>query len=349
MRIVFGWNNFTIKSYKPKELGLTQEDTNDFRIEARQSYFHLFWIPFFGLGKKWVIRKGSNTYELPAQYQHKVDEQNIRLRTPWYTFAGPLLILAGLIGFWAFTQYDEYKEQQRGIAYYKQKTDALQAAVNGLSDKHILKVSDASGFDDERHAFLKVEKVNGDQVTVVYLNAFKKQTSQSWGVLEEFYNNNKGSLPIYTITKQQLLSSIVLNSRLAMIPGRPGIAFLKGDTIKYALTEAERCFGPLVKDRNTGSFSGGELNMELYNDGWPSQITDLKVTKGDMKLRSTLPIDMPSSTGYQFPETDIRFSGYTYNSPYAFTMEVTDSSGAKHSYTVEGTYLKKNIVNTTRY
>ncbi len=349
MRIVFGWNNFTIKSYKPKELGLTQEDTNDFRIEARQSYFHLFWIPFFGLGKKWVIRKGSNTYELPAQYQHKVNEQNIRLRTPWYTFAGPLLILAGLIGFWAYTQYDEYEQQQLGKAYYKQKTDALQASVNGLSDKHILTISDVSGYDEERHVYLKVEKVSGEQVTVSYLKANKISASDNWRTIEDYYNNNKGSLPVYTISKQQLLSSIVLDSRLSRAPGRPGIAFLNGDTVKYALTQAERCFGPLVKDRNTGSFSGGELHMELYNDGWPAQITDLKITKGDMKLRSTLPIDMPSSTGYQFPETDIRFSGYTYNSPYTFTMEVTDSSGAKHSYTVEGTYLKKNIVNTTRY
>lgn len=349
MRIVFGWNNFTIKSYKPKELGLTQEDTNDFRVEIRQSYFHLFWIPFFGLGKKWVIRKGRDTYELPAQFLHKVQEQHLQHRTPWYTFAGPLLILAGLIGFWAYTQYDEYRDQQRSIAYYKQRTDALQAAVNGLTDKHILKVTDASGFDDERHAFLKVEKVSGDQVTVVYLNAFKKQTSQSWGVLEDFYNNNKGSLPIYTISKQQLLSSIVQDSRLAMVPGRPGIAFLKGDTIKYALTEAERCFGPMLKDRRTGGFSYGELYMAFYNDGWPGQITSLTVTKGDLKLKSELPLDVPTSGGFQWPETTIRFTGYTYNSPYAYTFEMTDSSGAKHTYSVEGTNLDRTLTNITRY
>lgn len=349
MRIVFGWNNFTIKSYKPKELGLTQEDTNDFRVEVRQSYFHLFWIPFFGLGKKWVIRKGRDTYELPAQFLHKVKEQHLQHRTPWYTFAGPLLIVTGLFCFWAYTKYDKYSERKRSEANYKSYTDALQASVAGLTDKHILKISDASGYNDERHAFLKVEKVNGDQVTVSYLNTHKEEFSENWLPVEKYYNSNKGSLPVYTVSKQQLLSSIELNYLLARSSGRQGVAFLNGDTIKYSLSQAEHCFGPLLRDRQTGGVGGGDLYMTFYNDGWPGQITSLTVTRGDLKLKNALPVEMPASTRNEFPTTELQFTAYQFNAPYAFTMEVTDSSGAKHTYTVEGKNLDKQIVNTTHY
>ena len=46
--IIFGWNHFLIRSFMPHELGLGEETLDpEFMVEARQKYFHIFWIPFF--------------------------------------------------------------------------------------------------------------------------------------------------------------------------------------------------------------------------------------------------------------------------------------------------------------
>ena len=69
MRIVFGHNNFLIKSYTPAELGIPPSDKlNGIVFEVRQHYFHLFWIPFFGIGKIYVIRRtgDSGMYQMPS-------------------------------------------------------------------------------------------------------------------------------------------------------------------------------------------------------------------------------------------------------------------------------------------
>ncbi len=108
MRIVFGWNNFKIKDFDPYELSLTNNVKTDFKIEVRQSYFHLVWIPFFGLGKKWVIRKDGKLYELPAVYINIIKQNNIKVKSPWYTFSGLILILVCMLGYFCYEKYELY-------------------------------------------------------------------------------------------------------------------------------------------------------------------------------------------------------------------------------------------------
>src|SRR5690349_9358749 len=97
MRIVFGWNTFKIRSFSLPELGIKEEP--GISIEARQKYFHLFWIPFFSMGRKWAVRKGGQLYELPQSLETlvKTSSATSAVKTPFYTYAGPLLIAAGVI------------------------------------------------------------------------------------------------------------------------------------------------------------------------------------------------------------------------------------------------------------
>jgi hypothetical protein len=97
--IVYGYNNFLIKSYTPEELGIFREQGSpEIKLEVRQKYAHLFWIPFFPIGKIWVVKKGGldTLYEMPVEIKNSILARYGTPGTPWYSFA--LFIIGLTIG-----------------------------------------------------------------------------------------------------------------------------------------------------------------------------------------------------------------------------------------------------------
>lgn len=90
--IVYGWNDFKIVSYTPEALGFTNDSPIRYTAEVRQRYFHVFFIPFFGIGKMWVINEGGNFHEMPEVYRTAIRQRNPKPRSPWYTFSGLALV-----------------------------------------------------------------------------------------------------------------------------------------------------------------------------------------------------------------------------------------------------------------
>ncbi len=98
--IVFGQNNFSIKKVTPKELGITSEDSEGFFFEIRQKYFHLFWIPTFGIGKLWVMRNQEDPdlmYEMSDEVKRLIHTKFVDIKSPWYTYIGLIIIGIGAI------------------------------------------------------------------------------------------------------------------------------------------------------------------------------------------------------------------------------------------------------------
>ena len=94
--IVYGHNNFLLKSYTPQELGISKDgETSGILLQVRQRYAHLFWIPFFPIGKLWVIKKAGDEslYQMPLDIKNAIIARHGTPGTPWYSFA---LILIGL-------------------------------------------------------------------------------------------------------------------------------------------------------------------------------------------------------------------------------------------------------------
>jgi len=111
MRIVFGHNNFLIKSYSPEELGIFNEQGGQgLKFQVRQRYAHLFWIPFFPIGKAWVIKKegDESLYVMPEEIKSAIVSRHGTPRTPWYSFA---LILIG-VAIWLFTLLGDAVDHQ---------------------------------------------------------------------------------------------------------------------------------------------------------------------------------------------------------------------------------------------
>jgi hypothetical protein len=90
--IVYGWNDFKIVSYTPEALGFTNDSPVRYTAQVRQRYFHVFFIPFFGIGKMWVINEGGNFHEMPEVFRTAIRHQHPKPRSPWYTFSGLMLV-----------------------------------------------------------------------------------------------------------------------------------------------------------------------------------------------------------------------------------------------------------------
>lgn len=108
--ILFGWYSFLIKSYMLEELGFPHDKANGtMRVEVRQKCFHLFWIPFFGIGKIYGLCADGELYNLPDDMEHIVRDR-MHHKTPWYTFIGLIAVTAIVIYMYVNDNY--YKPYQ---------------------------------------------------------------------------------------------------------------------------------------------------------------------------------------------------------------------------------------------
>lgn len=122
--IVFGHNNFKIKSFTPQELRLPREEsTNNIDIQVRQRYAHIFWIPFFPIGKIYAFkRKGdSNMYELPINIKQTIQTRHKdEIKTPWYSYS--LILIALTIGLGIFAN-GKISDINRENNFYKKQAE----------------------------------------------------------------------------------------------------------------------------------------------------------------------------------------------------------------------------------
>ena len=341
MSIVFGWNNFRIKSFKPQELGVTQNQDPGYRIEIRQSYFHLFWIPFFGLGKKWAINKGGKLYELPADFEEVVRPLENTIRTPWYTFAGPLLLLAGGIIFWANSEFQEYQDKQSSISYFKKKNEVLEYELRHLSDKDIITLQEVSKeYWSDKMFYAKVEKVSGETITVTPVSSPSNKPMD----VEDSYMRFRQQAATFDIPLQQLLVAYPKkydsSSGTALV--QYGRRIMNNDR-NYIVKEVVHHFGPIIGSSGSGSYGIEGISMAFYNAGWPVVISGIKTLEGNIDWTENIGNDFPGKQSEWSYNCVLRGKNYSPGQHYKFLLSLTDSTSQVHQYEVEGVNLEKTI------
>lgn len=94
MTILFGWNRFRLKSFTFQELNLPElEQFPNATFQVAQSYFHLFYIPVFPMGKRYDLVMDKQLYHVPPSLMKMVDPEQIKVRGKWYAWSLPILIL----------------------------------------------------------------------------------------------------------------------------------------------------------------------------------------------------------------------------------------------------------------
>lgn len=114
--ILYGWNNYLLKSVQPEELGISRSQVSDLRVEYRQKYFHLFFIPVFPLGKFWAIRQQGKMYEPSAEMHQALQSIDVKTKHWIWAWSGIILVVGGLFINNLSNKMDQRSYQKRAEA-----------------------------------------------------------------------------------------------------------------------------------------------------------------------------------------------------------------------------------------
>ena len=332
MRFPFGWNYFKIESFDPFELGLTQKAANDFTIILRQRYFQLFWIPFFGLGRKWSICKQDQLYELPAAYKDTIRQQReeVTAHTPWYTYTGLMLVtLAGL----CYVVNSKYVYWERHVDF---RNEYISIAAENMSrfcspspdDYYVMTAADGS----EKYAH--VTGLDGQRIQLAYINdpvVHADRPAQVSGLLAAYANR------LHTMTINRGDSSRIICREYEKRNSFAGIPLSNDDGKTYRIARIFRMDGPIFKDHGFAShYANGHYSfcMNIENEGLAATITNIESVEGDIEwIEEGLPLQAQ-------PDRRIAILGKgNFNKYYKARITCTDGQGRQLQYLMEGRRL----------
>lgn len=326
MSIVFGWNSFKIREFTLEEAGILKKAEPDIQLEVRQAYFHLFWIPFFSLGKRWVVRKGGKMYEMPADIKILAQKTLINIKTPWYTYAGPLAIVISAVLFLAVTEYEESQSRKRAAAENKKRIEEVKYKLAHLTTKDFITVKEKAKDYNHGTLYMKVEDISGDVVMVTPVDI----TSQTPMVIEEAYNRHSGTLPSVKLSYKELLSAT-----------EQEVDLMKNE-YRHQVADVVRHFGPIIKDGRTGHY-GSDASLRFYNEGWTATITDIKTLVGNADWSQNINEKFIGRQAQYQNDFFLKGKNFKYGEPYKFVMTLKDTAGQLHKIEVEGNGRDKTI------
>jgi hypothetical protein len=343
MRIVFGHRNFKIREIHPQELGLI--DNTDFSIEIRQKYFHLYWIPFFGLGKIWAIRRNGELYELPVEYIHEIKRRNIKVRSPWYTYTLPIMICLGFIIYTGNERIKQNNWHKQDMNFFTEKVQTLHHEIDSPKVNEFFFLNNTANSNSESAMYLKVEKNYTDKILFTLIPGFFLDSSQM--ELEDCYNQNKANLDTISIPKATLKKAVNNDYELSATGTFKGVTLLNSNN-SYALEKIEKSFEPKIDIAKT-YIDYKVIQIALANTGSAFTILSLKNITNSIPWNTKLPLEISAGTKnkptiFILENTENEnFSLYANNS-YKTEIKIRDSNNIEYTLLINGNGSSNSIV-----
>lgn len=335
MKIFFGYRHFKIKDIHPTELGLI--DDHDYHIEIRQKYFHIYLIPFFGLGKTWAIRRNGELYELPQEYIQEIKRRKIKVRSPWYTYTLPILAVVGLLVFVSVERIKDYQFNKQQRIHFVENIPKLDAKIENARINEFYVINEV---DEIRAGFqmnLKVEKVYVDKILFIIIPEFLVDSSGLQ--LEDYYLHNKTHLDTISILKSDLKKSFERDYDQSKTYTFKGKNLLKSGKL-YSLYKIDEGFQPNLKSSILFK-DYTEIQIQVENTGSEFTILSIKNRENNVPWDIKLPLKIESGNKNK-PSVFILgskkqkdFSFYDHDF-YKADIEVVDLFGIKHLYKISG-------------
>jgi hypothetical protein len=327
--IVFGWNSFRILECKPSKIGMAEEYDHQFTIERRQKYFHLFWIPFFGIGKIWIIKKRGDDkmYEPTPELHRLLEVLAIETKTPWYTFSLFFLLIGGGILFSLYSAVDDYSRHKTYEASLVERKEEFSNSINHPPAGTIFRMESGTG----EESFLKV--VGSDKKSLKCLYSKKHGANYSeHKMLEAFIADS--------VTKSFDTVMILKTDLYKTINERDSYAFKGGEIIKGAgnvvLREQKVVSFPVFKTVGSG-YQEGEFFVVLQNIGATAKYKEFIPENSNVEVTSPMfPKEVKSG------ESVVVTGTYVAAEPYMKGKVKFESSDKKEAFFdcyVSGTYL----------
>lgn len=182
MTIVWGHNNYRLTKVQPHEVGLFDESYKNITFELRQKYGHLFWIPFFPIGRIWAVTKGDGKlYVCPAELEPALEQ--VRKRKPWtaiWAWSGFLAIFLGIILFNISERVSHARYEAYAESSYIENAALLETQIDTAKPGELLFFKeDEAGYFTTKQMPLKVMRVTTDKILVGFWPLDKTYESES--------------------------------------------------------------------------------------------------------------------------------------------------------------------------
>ncbi|WPO79007.1 hypothetical protein [Flavobacterium sp. KACC 22761] len=345
MRIFFGTQNFKIKDIYPHEIGLS--NNIGYTIEIRQKYFHIYWIPFFGTGKIWGIRKDGELYELPVEYIREIKRRNIKVRSPWYTYSIPLLVCFGFFAYYLSEKIKEHNYEKQNIENFSQNVVKLTKDIDDPATNQFYTLQDTKDNSSDAIMYLKVEKIYHDKIMFSLIPGFFLNSSQL--ELDECYNDNKGNLDTISISKALLKKALNLDYEATKDYSYKGQDLL-GSKKLYAITSIERKFEPKINITQT-YIDYKVIQIELTNSSSAFKILSIKNISNSIPWNAKLPMEISAGTEskptkFTLENTENSKFSFYGNNKYSAEIKILDSNNIEYTYLISGTGTMNSIEKT---
>lgn len=339
MRIVFGQRNFKIKQFTPQELGLKSDSYIDFKIEVRQNYFHLYWIPFFGTGKFWAIRRDGELYELPNHYQHHIEESQIKVRSPWYTYTLPILILLGFLIYSGLKKLEDYKHSHYEEMYLNEIENDYNKKFENAAINQFYTLKNMKDFSADEEMYLKVEKIYPDKITFAIIPSLLVNSSAL--ELEDYYLQNKKQLKTITILKSDLKNAYIKDTELQLPLNQKfkGINLLKTSKL-YRIASMEEKFRVFLNG-SIKSSDDERIQIQLKSTGTAFTIVSIKNLENNIPWDIKLPLKIDGGTEVspsKFILTSLKKANFSFqnNDYYKAAIKVRNSLNMEEIFYLTG-------------
>jgi hypothetical protein len=163
--LIFGWRHFRLMRLTPAQAGLLGPEYENCLFERRQWFFHLFFIPFFMLGRYWYVRKPDDKiYVLPASAEEHLKAFEKRsvfrlVRANFLVFMGLIFSLGALAIDIASYNYS----LERSKEYFNENVAEMDESLKNPSTKHYWHVTIFKGAPGNCEyvytCFLKVDSI----------------------------------------------------------------------------------------------------------------------------------------------------------------------------------------------
>ncbi|MFN8283395.1 MAG: hypothetical protein U0U67_09290 [Chitinophagales bacterium] len=350
MIIRFGWRSFNIKSFTLDELQIPTDSDEKIEIEVRQRYFHIFFIPVFGLGKEWIFHKGDLQYEVPENIQQHI-QQNHRVRTPWYTYT---LLIAALIALLVFLymefepKYRSHQKNKKEHIEFVQNVNNRFAAPFTTDDYFILIYT--GEFNNCTGCFLKIVRVEGDNFVV----AKYPRNYENEDIYTSIKNNQLSVADTFILSKSELMSAVCKKYKDEESLDAFGVDLLHTDTL-YRLEGIENMYACnilLGNDRLNYGLEDGRDTLfyaRFYINNWgaPAKLVAIKNITGNVQWQdSILPMEIPMEcTNIRRDENRVSGTNYPVHTDFKVMLTFKDGTKALKYYMVE---YKDETLNMTK-
>ena len=136
--IVYGTGSYSLKTFTSTDLNLNPMHYDGHRFQIVQRYAHLFWIPFFPIGREYVMLMPgrSEKYHAPFDVAETMKQRPFPKINALLAFAIPLLLVGGLVIFSVGSSISSSMSESRYQAAMQSRQDEMAAL---LADKESLK------------------------------------------------------------------------------------------------------------------------------------------------------------------------------------------------------------------